>query len=112
MAESKFSTNVHLALWPTALGVPAAVGHDVRGAPNGPQPAPVGSGSCRRGQQRQGPGAVAHDDRALAPWPAAAGDGLYKGPSPCRRPLTPPTKPSAFNVFGALLRYVSKFSPL
>jgi hypothetical protein len=37
MVESKFSRNVHLASWPTALGVPAAVGHGVREAANVPQ---------------------------------------------------------------------------
>jgi hypothetical protein len=37
MVESKFSTNVHLAPWPTTFGVPAAVGHSVRGAVNGRQ---------------------------------------------------------------------------
>jgi hypothetical protein len=42
MVDSKVSTNVHLALWPTALGVPAAVGHGVREAANGRQYWPVG----------------------------------------------------------------------
>jgi hypothetical protein len=32
MTESKFSRNV--VLWPTVLGVPAAVRHDVRGDAN------------------------------------------------------------------------------
>jgi hypothetical protein len=53
MVQSKFSTNVHLAPWLTALGVPAAVGHDVRGAVNGRQYWPVGPG----------PDAVAHGGR-------------------------------------------------
>jgi hypothetical protein len=55
MVNSKFSTNVHLASWPTSLGVPAAVGHGVRGAANGRQYWPVGSGSCRCGHRRQEP---------------------------------------------------------
>jgi hypothetical protein len=37
MVESKFPTNVHLTSWPMALGVPAAMRHDVRGAANGRQ---------------------------------------------------------------------------
>jgi hypothetical protein len=45
MVESKFSRNVHLALYPIAAGVPAAVGHDVRGDANGQQYWPVGLGS-------------------------------------------------------------------
>jgi hypothetical protein len=44
MVDSKFSTNVHLASWPTTLGVPSAVGHDVREAANGWQYCPVGPG--------------------------------------------------------------------
>jgi hypothetical protein len=31
LVEPKFWRNIHLALWPTTLGVPAAVGHGVRG---------------------------------------------------------------------------------
>jgi hypothetical protein len=55
MVASKFSTNVHLVSWPMALGVPAAVGHGVRGDANGWQYWPVGSDSYRRGHRRQDP---------------------------------------------------------
>jgi hypothetical protein len=68
MVESKFLRNVHMASYPTAAGVPAAVGHDIRGDANGRQY-----------------------------WLADGARFLYKGPSPCRRPLTPPSEPSAFN---------------
>jgi hypothetical protein len=63
MVDSKFLTNVHLASWPTALGVPAAVGHDVRELPTvgstgrwGQAPAAVATGG-------RIPGAVAHGGR-------------------------------------------------
>jgi hypothetical protein len=42
MVESKFSRNIHLVSYPMAAGVPAAVGHDVRGDANGRQYGPVG----------------------------------------------------------------------
>jgi hypothetical protein len=63
MVESKFSTNVHLASWPTALGVPAAVGHGVRGASNGRQYWPMGSGSAVVATSGRIPAAVAHGSR-------------------------------------------------
>jgi hypothetical protein len=79
------------------------VGHGVRGAANGRQYWPVGRGpdaaAHGRGPRRQDPGAVARGGSA----------GLYKGPSHCRQPLIPPSllpQTSAFNLFGALLRYV------
>jgi hypothetical protein len=53
MVESKFSKNVHLAPYPTAVGVPAAVGHSVRGDANSRLYWPVLLGACRRGAQRQ-----------------------------------------------------------
>jgi hypothetical protein len=53
MVESKFARNVHLAPYLTAAGVPAAMGHDVRGDADGRQYWPVGLGSCRRGARRQ-----------------------------------------------------------
>jgi hypothetical protein len=37
MVELKFSRNVHMVSWPTALGVPAAVGHGVSGDASGQQ---------------------------------------------------------------------------
>jgi hypothetical protein len=55
MVESKFSRNVHLALYPTAAGVPAAVGHGIRGGANGRLYCPVGPDSCRSGARRQEP---------------------------------------------------------
>jgi hypothetical protein len=101
-----------LPLWATALGEPPTVGSTGRWgqapavvATSGRIPSAVAHGS-------RIPSAVAHGGRALAPWSMAAGAGLFKGPSPCRRPLTPPSKHSAFNLFGALLRYVSKFNPV
>jgi hypothetical protein len=53
MVEPKISRNIHLASYPTAAGVPAAVGHDVRGGDNGRLYYPVGPDSCRRGARRQ-----------------------------------------------------------
>jgi hypothetical protein len=52
MVESKFSRNVHLVLYPTAVGVLTVVGHDVRGDANGRLYGPVGPGSCHRGARR------------------------------------------------------------
>jgi hypothetical protein len=46
MAESKISRNIHLASYSTAAGVPAAVGHGVRGGTNGRLYCPVGLDSC------------------------------------------------------------------
>jgi hypothetical protein len=37
MVESKFLRNIHLASYPMAAGVPAAVGYGVRGDANGRQ---------------------------------------------------------------------------
>jgi hypothetical protein len=45
MVESKISRNVHLVSWLTALGVLAAVGHDVRRDANDRQYWPMGPGS-------------------------------------------------------------------
>jgi hypothetical protein len=61
MVGSKFSTNVHLAPWPMALGVPAVVGHGVRGAANG-----------RAGGVRLLP-SWPQVAGSLASWPMAAG---------------------------------------
>jgi hypothetical protein len=35
MVEPKISRSIHLTSWSTTLGVPAAVGHGVRGDANG-----------------------------------------------------------------------------
>jgi hypothetical protein len=59
MVDSKFSTNVHLAPWPTALGVPTAVGHGVRGSTGrrGQAPTAVATGG-------RIPSVVAHGGRS------------------------------------------------
>jgi hypothetical protein len=87
MVESKISRNVHLALYPTSAGVPAAVGHDVKGGrqrlavlPSGTRflslwgtmtgiQAPVAH-SARR------PSVVPHGGSVLAPWGTAAAPRL------------------------------------
>jgi hypothetical protein len=81
-----------LSPWATALGEPPTVGSLRRWVQ---APATVATDG-------RIPSAAADSGRALAPWPTAAGAGLYKGSSPWRRPLTSPYKPSAFNLFGAL----------
>jgi hypothetical protein len=44
MVESEFTRNVHLSSYLTVVGVPAAVGHDVKGDANGWQYWLVGLG--------------------------------------------------------------------
>jgi hypothetical protein len=108
MVGSKFSTNVHLALWPTALGVPAAVGHGVRGHANGRSPSLWG----------QAPDVVANGGRIPdAVWrrgPRRQEPAYTRGRAPAAdlHSSLPSSIPSAFNRFGALLRYVAKFSPV
>jgi hypothetical protein len=72
LVELKFWRNIHLAPCPTALGVPAAVGHDVRGAANGRQYWPVGPGLTPRPTTLGNPSVVGHGVRILTSWPAAA----------------------------------------
>jgi hypothetical protein len=105
MVESKFSTNVRLALWPTALGVPAAVGHGVRGAANGRQYWPVGPG----------PDAVGHGVRTLTSWAAAVVPTYIRSRAPGAGPFTPPSLLPPNIRLSTLqstceVEYVSKFS--
>jgi hypothetical protein len=95
MIESKFSRNVHLPPWGTALGVMPAVGSIGRW---GQVPAVVPHSTRFPIATAHGgwsPSAAAHGGKALAPWATAAAPRLYKGSSPCRRPPhsspTPPT---------------------
>jgi hypothetical protein len=67
--------------WATALGGAPTVGSLRRW---GQPPAVVATGG-------RIPSAVAHGGWVLALWPTAAGALLYKGPSPYRQPLTPPS---------------------
>jgi uncharacterized membrane protein len=81
MVEPKFLTNVPLAPWLTALGVPAAMGNGVRGDANSRQNWLVGPD----------PDAAAHGSGN----PSAVGRGgsadRYKGPHPAASPsLLPP----------------------
>jgi hypothetical protein len=55
MVKSKISRNVHLALYPATAGVPAAVGHDVRGGANGRLYWPVGQIPAAVGARWQDP---------------------------------------------------------
>jgi hypothetical protein len=43
------------------------------------------------------PSVVGHGVRTLAPWAAAAAPVYIRGRAPVAGPLTPPSKPSAFN---------------
>jgi hypothetical protein len=98
--------------WGTALGVaptvgwlarwrqiPAAVGH------GGKNPSVVGHGV-------RSPSAMPHGGMVLLPWATAAASLLYKGAT--RAAAGPHSLPLPLNLrlstFGALLRYVSKFS--
>jgi hypothetical protein len=94
MVELKFSRNVHLASYPTAAGVPAAMGHDVRGAANGRQHWSVGPGSCP------------HDGKTTSAVGHGGSATLYKGPA-AGPSLTPPSlfQTLGFQPFGAFLRY-------
>jgi hypothetical protein len=51
--RQKNSRNVHLASYPTAVGVPVAVEHNIRSGANGRLYCPVGLDSCHRGARRQ-----------------------------------------------------------
>jgi hypothetical protein len=55
MDEQKISRNIHLLPNSTAVGVPAAVGHDGRDGVNGRLTYQVGSDSYRCEAWRQGP---------------------------------------------------------
>jgi hypothetical protein len=58
------------------------------------------------------PSAVGRGVRNMPPWAAAAAPAHIRGrahafsPTPPSLSLTPPSKSSAFNLFGALLRYI------
>jgi hypothetical protein len=67
--------------WATVFGEPPTDGSTGRW---GQAPAVVATGG-------RIPSAVAHGGWVLALWPTAAGTLLYKGPSPYRQPLTPPS---------------------
>jgi hypothetical protein len=73
----------------------------------GPVPAAMGHGG-------KIPTAAAHGGKALAPWATVAAPLLIRDRAPAAGPsLTPlsPLQTFGFQPFGALLRYVSKFSP-
>jgi hypothetical protein len=69
MVEPKISSNAHLASWPMTLGVPTAVGHNVRRDANDRQNWSVGPD----------PDAAAHGVRTLAPWAVAAAPAYIRG---------------------------------
>jgi hypothetical protein len=106
LVEPKFWRNIHLAPWPTALGVPAGVSHGVRGAANGrrywsvgPGPDAAAHGATGRWGQvltprptaSENPCIVGHDVRTLAPWLTAAAPAYIRGRAPARQPLIPPS---------------------
>jgi hypothetical protein len=78
--------------WVTVLGETPTVGSKDRWGQGRQAPPAVATGGRSPSvvaHDGRIPNVVAHGGRALAPWPTTAGAGLYKGSSPCRRPLTP-----------------------
>jgi hypothetical protein len=88
--------------WVTASGKPPTVGSTGRWG-QVLTPRPTASGN---------PSVVGHGVRTLAPWAAAVASAYIRSRAPGASSLISPSKTFGFQPFGALVRYVSKFSPV